>query len=345
MINYRKIILNPQEKLIKSMKILQKYHCKIVLVCDQNYKLLGIISDGDIRRYLLAGGSLNDQSYKVMNKKPFKLNSKNDKKKNKNILKKNNILCAPVINQDNQVIDFLFSSIQKIEKIKNPVVIMAGGEGKRLRPLTKNIPKPLIKMGSKTILEIIIENLKDYGFTNFIFSVNYLKNKIIDHFGDGSRFDINLKYIKEKEYLGTAGSLSLLKPKPKIATIVLNADIITNIDFLKLLNFHLKHKGIATMAVREFTTDLPYGVINEKNGLIEKINEKPKISNLINAGIYILNPEFFELIPNNKYSDMTTMFNKAIENKKKTYFFPFYESWFEVGREDDLKRIKKIFNE
>ena len=345
MINFKKIILKPEEKLINSMKILQKYQCKLVLVCDLNLRLVGIISDGDIRRHLLDGGSLDDQVSKAMNSKPFTLNFKKNKKDNLAILKDNGIICAPILNKNKQVVDFLFLDEIYDKKISNSVIIMAGGKGRRLLPLTKKIPKPLIKMGEQTILEMMINNLKKFGFNNFYISVNYLKNKIMDYLGDGSKLDVKIEYINEKTYLGTAGSLSLLSPKPKKSVLVLNGDIITNLDFKKFLNFHLKHKGIATMAVREFITNLPYGVIEEKNGLIKNITEKPTITNFINAGMYILSPKFFDFLEYNKKIDMPDVFRKAIIQKKKTHLYSFYNSWFEVGRLEDLERAKKIFDE
>lgn len=343
--NLKEIILNPYKKLLNSMQILQKYRCKIVMVCDESNKLLGIISDGDVRRYLLSGGTLEDQSHKAMNKNPFILESKNNKKTNLKILKDNNFICAPIVNKKNQVVDFLFPDFLHIKRVLNPVVIMAGGQGKRLQPLTNAIPKPLIRIGKETILEMIIKNLSNFGYEHFFISVNYLKKQIIDHLGDGSKLNVNLQYLQEKKYLGTAGSLSLLKPKPSLPTLVINSDIITNIDFDKFLKFHIKNKGIATMAVREFITNLPYGVIDEENGIIKDIKEKPHLTNFINAGIYILNPEFFDLIPSNEYSDMTDIFKKAIKKKKNTYYFQFYDSWFEIGRQDDLERVRKVFNE
>ena len=243
------------------------------------------------------------------------------------------------------MVDFLYLDEIQEKKISNSVIIMAGGKGTRLLPLTKKIPKPMIKVGEHTILEMMINNLRNFGFKNFYISVNYLKNKIIDRFGDGSKLDIKIKYIKEKSYMGTAGSLSLLKPVPTKPVLVLNGDIITSLNFKKFLKFHHDHDGIATMAVREFITNLPYGVIEEKKGLLKNITEKPSITNYINAGMYILSPKFLELLDHNEKLDMPNLFRKAIEQKKKAYLYSFYNSWFEVGRLEDLERAKKIFDE
>ena len=293
----------------------------------------------------MSGGSLEDESKKAMNTSPITLDFKKDRDDSLNVLKNNNIICAPVLNKAKHVVDLLFLDSYQNKKILNPVIIMAGGKGKRLYPITKKIPKPLIKMGNQTILEIIINNLKNSGFVNFYISVNYLKKKIIDYFGDGEKFNVNIKYLKERKYLGTAGALSLIRPKPDKPVLVLNGDIITNLDFKKFIEFHSKHDGIGTMAVREFITNLPYGVVDEKKGIIVDIKEKPRITNYINAGMYVLSPEFLDFISYNKHADMPDIFKKVIKKDRKTYLFSFYNSWFEVGRAEDLEKVQKIFNE
>ena len=227
----------------------------------------------------------------------------------------------------------------KIKKKHNKIIIMAGGRGMRLRPLTKDIPKPMLKVGGKPILQNIIEKFKSLGYENIILCVNYKSKIIKEYFGDGKRFGVNIDYVHEKVRMGTAGALSLLKKKPTEPFFVVNGDLLTNLDFEKMLDFHNFNKSKATMCVSEYNIESPYGEVRLNNENILSIEEKPTYKMFINAGIYILDPICIKLIPK-KFFDMPSLFNSLIKKNLKTISFPLGEYWLDIGRFNDYKKAK-----
>ncbi len=220
-------------------------------------------------------------------------------------------------------------------------VIMAGGKGIRLRPLTSNCPKPMVKVAGKPIIERLISRLKKYKVTNIYISINYLGKKIEDHFGDGSKFGVKLKYIKERKFLHTGGSLALIKDKIDQPLIVLNGDLVTNIDFKHFLAFHKKGKYAATIGVKSFTQEVPFGVIYKKRNLLAKLVEKPKTEHFINAGIYVLEPRTLRLIPRNTVFPITDLFIKLLKKNARIGIYNMKEDWIDVGRIDELKKAEE----
>ena len=225
----------------------------------------------------------------------------------------------------------------KFKDKSNQVVIMAGGRGMRLRPLTKNIPKPMLKVGNKPILQTIVEKFRESGYTNFVICVNYKSKIIKDHFGDGKKFGVKIDYIHEKTRMGTAGALSLFKKKPTEPFFVINGDLLTNLDFEKLLDFHQDHNSTATMCITEYNIESPYGEVKLDKENIISIEEKPKHRFFVNAGVYVLDPKCTNLIPK-KFFDMTSLFKKIIISKHKTISFPIGEFWLDIGRFNDFKK-------
>lgn len=228
-----------------------------------------------------------------------------------------------------------------IQPKPNRAVIMAGGKGIRLRPLTKICPKPMVKVAGKPILERIILRFLDHGISKIYISVNYLGKMIEDYFEDGSHFGCEIKYLKEKKYLHTGGSLSLLKEKLEHPLIVMNGDLVTRIDFDHFLNFHQKGKYVATMGVRPYNFEIPFGVVLKKKNRMTSLQEKPTASILINAGIYVLNPEVMKLIPKNRVFPLTDLFEKLIAQKKKIGVYEMQEDWIDVGRLDELEKARR----
>jgi NDP-sugar pyrophosphorylase family protein len=226
---------------------------------------------------------------------------------------------------------------------------MAGGLGTRLRPLTDDIPKPLLKVGNKPILETIIRNFAEHGFVNITISLNYKGDMIKDYFGDGSDFGVNIDYVEENKRLGTAGALSLLKENPHEPFFVMNGDLLTDVNFSHLLDFHSFGNSTATMCVREYEYQVPYGVIQTKDSDITSIVEKPIQKFFVNAGIYVLSPSVFNDIPENEFFDMPTLFNILIEKQKKVSSFPIHEYWLDIGRMSDFEQAQseyfRIFSE
>jgi dTDP-glucose pyrophosphorylase len=311
---------------------------RIALVIENNL-LLGTITDGDIRSALLDGLTLDDSIESLYNRNPIVCyeNEDNELIIEKAIKKK--IYQIPIVNRKNEIV-----GIEDINELlrpkikKNTVIIMAGGMGTRLRPLTENTPKPMLKVGTKPILHTIIENFKKYGFLKFILCVNYKSDVIVNYFGDGSAFGIELEYVYEEERMGTAGALSLLNKHPKEAFFVMNGDLLTNINFEHLLDFHSKHHSIATMGVREYEYEIPYGVVNVEKDAIKSIVEKPRQNYYVNAGIYVLTPKIFDYIPKNQFFDMPSLFNLLIEENNRCSSYLIEDYWLDIGRIGDYEK-------
>jgi dTDP-glucose pyrophosphorylase len=338
------ILVKPNFSIKQTLQIIDKGAKRIAIVIDDNNKVIGTISDGDIRRGILKGYSLQDSIKDIYFKNPTLAK---DSDTNESIIKKaieKKIYQIPIVNQQHQIVDLVdLATLLKNKKRNNKVILMAGGLGSRLRPLTNNIPKPLLKIGDKPILETIINNFKNSGFENFIISVNYKKELIQDYFEDGSKFGVNISYLDEDKRLGTAGALSLLKQYPKEPFFVMNGDLLTNIDFSKMLDFHIQNHSIATMGVIEQEYQIPYGVIQLDEAKIINITEKPKYKYFINGGIYLLNSECLQFIPKNQFFDMPTLFEVLIKKNKNILSFPIHEYWLDIGRMEEYKKAQKEY--
>jgi len=314
---------------------------KIAVVVDSDTKLVGILTDGDIRRGLLNGLSLDSTIDSIIQKNPVVCNINESKEDilDKSIGKK--IYHIPVVDDNNIVIGIEdIDTILEDKSKSNKVVLMVGGLGSRLRPLTEHTPKPMLKVGNKPILETIIKNFKKYGFRDIILSVNYKAQLLKDYFGDGSSFGVNIEYVYEDKRMGTAGALSLMRDKLDELFFVMNGDLLTNVNFEHLLNFHLQNNTCATMAVREYEYQVPFGVVNQQDGEIISIVEKPKHYYYVNAGIYLLDPEVLSLIPDDKFYDMPTLFDDLIKNDKKPISFPVHEYWLDIGQINQLEQAR-----
>ena len=335
--------------------VIDKLNKNLIKTCFvlKNKKLIGSVTDGDIRRSILKNISKKTPIKEIMNKKPMKINNsdKNFINKLSKYVAKKKIYIFPVVNKNNQYLGFIdydrkYINVSSISN-RYDVVIMAGGFGKRLRPLTKNKPKPLVELDTQPILEKIIEQFKNQGFWNFHISVNHMANQIIDYFGDGEKWGVKIQYLKEKEKLGTAGALSLLSKKANCPIIVMNADLLTSVKFKHFVDFHFEQDSFASMAVREYEFNVPFGVLNLEQENITNIQEKPSQKFFVNAGIYVLSPQVLDILEPGKHIDMTQLFSKLIEMKKKVVAFPIREYWLDIGQPKDLERaqtdVKKHF--
>ena len=338
------ILLSENDSIKKALEIIDRGALKIALIVDNNKKLLGTVTDGDIRRGLLKGVSLEDQVSLVMHKNPFvaKMSESRDLILKKALEKK--IYQIPIVDENGIVIGIeVIEELIKPKEKNNKVILMVGGLGTRLRPLTEKVPKPLLKVGDKPILETIIENFKKYGFVNFILTINYKGEMIKDYFKDGSKFGVNIEYVEEKKRMGTAGSLSLLKERPKEPFFVMNGDLLTTLNYEHFLDYHISNNSIATMAVKEYEIQVPFGVVNLEDNRIVSIEEKPIHKFFVNAGIYVLSPECLDYIPKDEYFDMPSLFKKLIEDNKKTVSFPIREYWMDIGRLEEYERANREY--
>ena len=311
---------------------------KIILVINQNSILVGTLTDGDIRRGLLKGIDLDQKIEKIMNKNFFSIKDTDNYKSAFIKFNKKGIKQLPIVDKEGRII-FLLIDDNELDKssFENSIVIMAGGLGKRLRPYTNNLPKPMLKLNGKPMLEIILENCIESGFSNFYFSVNYLKEIIIDHFDNGSKWGVNISYLEENKALGTAGSLSLLPKDIKSPVLVLNGDVLTKFDPKMLLDFHQKNDAFATISVRDYLMEIPYGVVEIEGKKVYNLVEKPIYSKKVNAGFYALNPEILDFIKINEKIDMPDIIRKIISLNKKIVACPIHEYWIDVGRPETLE--------
>ena len=344
MTNIENIKISTSFTIRRALKVISRGGIKIAIVVDKKGKLLGTLSDGDIRRGFLKGLTINSSIKSIFYKSPLTAKVTDNKKKLLKIAISKQIYQIPVVDKNGKAVSIhILEDLFKIKNKFNKIVIMAGGKGMRLRPLTENVPKPMLKVGNKPILQIILEKFKKSGFDDFILCVNYKSKLIKDHFGDGKHFGVNIEYINEKKRMGTAGALSLFKKKPLEPFFVVNGDLLTNLDYEKMLDFHNDHRSIATMCVAEYNIESPYGEVILNNENITSIEEKPTHKVFVNAGIYILDPKCIDLIPKQFY-DMPSLFKKLITKKNKIISFPLGEYWLDIGRLNDFKKANFEYN-
>lgn len=311
----------------------------ILFVYDKNKKIIGSITDGDIRRYIIKNSDLNVSIDRVCNKN-FSFIYENTNYSDFSSFKEKKIKILPVLDKKHRFINII--ELDKVNSILPlECVIMAGGKGKRLSPLTDNKPKPMLKIGDEPILENNINRLISYGIKKIYISVNYLADQIQNYFGDGSSKNIEIIYIKEEKFLGTAGSLSLIKKINTSNFILMNADIFSNINFALMLKQHLKLKSIMTIASTNYNIDVPYAILEEKNKQVLKLSEKPSYNYYSNAGIYILNKSLLKTIPKNKFFDITDLISILLKEKKKIYHFPILGYWIDIGTPDDFYKAQE----
>ena len=313
---------------------------QIALVVDAG-KLVGTVTDGDIRRGLLRGLGLQLPVTEVMNKSPQTASVDDDARAVMTAAIARSIHAVPVVDASSHLVGLLTDEdLLHAAEISTPVVLMAGGKGVRLYPLTKDVPKPMLKIGEMPILEIIIRKLHAQGFRNIYISVNYLADVIREHIKDGAWLGVNVTYLEESQPLGTAGALSQLAGSLGEPFLVMNSDLLTNADLAQLVKFHKKHDAKATLGVREYTFQVPYGVVNINDHVVESISEKPVHRSMVSAGIYVLDPWALNLIPAGEYCDMPTLLDSVREEGEKVVAFPIHESWLDIGRHDDLNEAR-----
>ena len=317
---------------------------QIAIVVDENDSLVGTVTDGDIRRGLLNGLDLNSNINLIVHKSPSIANVGDTKESILKIALAKKLHKIPLIDELGKLV-----GIEDIEDIIKPVsktnkvILMVGGLGTRLRPLTKDTPKPMLKVGDKPILQTIVEKFAEYGFVNITMCVNFNAGIIKDYFGDGKEFGVNIDYILEQKRMGTAGALSLLKERPNEPFFVMNGDLLTNVNFEHIFNYHTLNKATATMCVREYDYEVPYGVVKMNDNKIVEISEKPVQKFFVSAGIYMLSPEILDLIPQNEFYDMPTLFEKAISKGKNVISFPIHEYWIDIGRLEEYQKANEEY--
>lgn len=343
---WKKTLLPASSSILDAVKVINESSMKTAVVVDESMRLLGIVTDGDIRRALLDGKSLEGMISTVLNRNPTVAFEATPKAQRLKLMQASQLISLPILSADRRVIGLdLLSTIMVQEKRKNPVFLMAGGFGTRLKPLTDSCPKPLLQVGGKPILEFIVEAFAENGFQNLFISVHYLPGKIQDHFNDGSKWGVNITYLNEEKPLGTAGALGQLPPlDADLPLIMMNADLLTSVNFESLLDFHKSSQAIATVGVRQYDFQVPYGVLSHTRGDVLEIVEKPIHQFFVNAGIYVLEPEIYKSVPKETYLDMPTLLNGAIAKSNRVTMFPIHEYWLDIGKKNDFEKAQAEYD-
>lgn len=339
--NWENILIGPEQSIKDALLIIDHEALRVALVVDRSKHLLGVVTDGDIRRGLLSGLSLDTPVKNIMNTSPITVSMNEAKQVLIDTMESHNILFLPVIDNGKVVgLETLHDAMAKTQH-DNPIFIMAGGFGTRLRPLTDNCPKPMLHIGDKPILETVILSFINSGFVNFYISTHFMPEQIEAHFGDGSKWGVSISYVYEGSPLGTGGALGLLpRDIPELPIIMMNADVLTKVNFERLLEFHNDNNAHATMCVREYDYQIPYGVINGEGNKIISMVEKPTQRFFINAGIYVISQELARSVSRNYVIDMPTLLELCIERGENVLMFPIHEYWLDIGRMDDFERAQ-----
>lgn len=343
--NWESTLIGPQTTLETAISIIDRSALRIAIVVDENRRLLGTLTDGDVRRALLRHLPLGVAVSEVMCAMPTVARQDWNRERILAVMEGKQLLQLPVVSDEGHVVglETLHGLLDK-RLVNNPVFLMAGGFGTRLYPLTQDCPKPLLKVGDKPILELILERFISAGFHRFFISTHYLPEMVRDYFGDGKRWGVSIRYTHEETPLGTGGALGLL-PHDEInePMLMMNGDLLTTLNYRELLDFHNEHKGIATMCVREYEYQVPYGVIQSEGHLIRSMVEKPVQKFFVNAGVYVLSPELVKSVSAGTKVDMPTLLERAIEANRDVTMFPVHEYWLDIGRMEDFKRAQVEF--
>ncbi len=337
-----KCLINENSNIKDVISAIEAGGLRIALIINSDNKFIGTICDGDIRRGLLKGFTLESPITKIINKNSIKASPDSSKKSISRMMEENGISQIPILSFENELVGLEISDdlLPKSSQLINPnyALLMAGGRGVRLKPITNDLPKPLIPINGKPILEIILEQCIDSGIRNFYISVHYLAEKIINYFGDGSKWNVNINYIREDKPLGTAGALNLLPEEFKDPIILINGDVLTKTKFQEVLKYHYINSADLTICAREYVLESPYGVIEVDGIKFNSIIEKPTFRQLVNAGIYVINPSVIKLVKTNSFLDMPELLSICKKDKGKIIVYPVHEYWLDIGKPEALEK-------
>jgi dTDP-glucose pyrophosphorylase len=335
---WRQAIVPATGTLHHAIKNLNETALQIALVVAPDGAFVGTITDGDVRRGLLRGLTLTDPMDSVIKREAMVAPPEMSRDTVLKLMQSNHINALPIVDEKRALIGLhLLTELLAPSQRNNIMIVMAGGQGKRLRPYTENCPKPLLPVSGKPMLEHIVERACSEGFHRFVISVHYLGHMIKEHFGDGGKWGAEITYLDEDQPLGTAGALGLLHPRPTAPFIVTNGDVLTDIHYSELLNFHMRSDAAATMAVRLHEWQHPFGVVFTKGIEITGFEEKPISRTHINAGIYALDPRALDHLKPGEHCDMPTLFARLKDGAARTIVYPMHEAWVDFGRPDDFE--------
>lgn len=340
---WEKTLLRPDATFRDALKSIDATGSGIALVVDDDRRLLGALSDGDVRRALIRGAGLEDLARPAANARPICADATQDPATMLATLRAHSLRQLPILDGGGRVLglatveDFLNIPVRT-----NPVVIMAGGKGERLAELTRDTPKPMLTVGSRPILDTIVGNLAGQGFRNFWLAVNYKAEQIEGHFGDGSSLGLDIRYLRETKPLGTCGALSLM-PRPEEPFVVTNGDVLAKADYSHLLDSHLQSDAQATVVVRDYQMQVPFGVVNADGAQVTHIEEKPTQSYTISAGVYVLSPEAMDIVPADAFYDMPTLVTDMIARGLRVRLQRAEGYWMDIGHPPDYAQANADF--
>jgi dTDP-glucose pyrophosphorylase/predicted transcriptional regulator len=334
-------MISPMASISEAIAVLDRAGTGALALCDEDRVLHGMLTDGDIRRAILQGTAMTDACRTIASQKPVVAHRSTTPAEALLLMNEHDINHLPVVDSANRAVGFLLRKDLVPEMSVNlSAVIMAGGYGKRLLPLTERVPKPMLPVGDRPLLELTIEQLRRSGIRDVNLTTHYLSDSIKNHFGDGDRFGVRLNYTKENNPMGTAGGLRQMK-RPSGPFVVINGDILTGLSFQEMLDYHRKHGAVMTVGVRKYDMQVPFGVVECEDMRITSVREKPSLSFFINAGTYLLEPSACDYIPEEKTFDMTDLIQKLLEAGHRVVSFPIMEYWLDVGRHEDYQKAQE----
>lgn len=346
--NAKKMTITNHHSIRQAMECINQYAKGIVLVVDDEYLLLGTITDGDIRRAILSGITLNTPVSEILKlkargnySKPITAHFRTPKRDILDLMQKHAVRQVPLVDEEGRLISLVtFDQLLPEQVPSLQAVIMAGGFGTRLRPLTEDLPKPMLPIGDRPLLELIIERLRKAGIHHLNITTHYKPEKITEYFGDGREFGVKLNYVSEDTPLGTAGALGLIET-PQEPLLVINGDILTQVNFRAMLAYHRESEADLTVAARQYEVRVPYGVLECEGNKVRQVREKPVYNYFVNAGIYLLQPDVSHYIPNGERFDMTDLIETLISDGRTVVTFPITEYWLDIGQHADYEQAQE----
>lgn len=341
---WKKTLIAPDTPIVKVIDVIDQAQLQIALVVDKNLRMLGTVTDGDIRRAILRDISLDEPVSQIMNPKPYYIFHDQPRQFAAAVMKNFKVRQVPVVDQNFCVVDLeIADELLTPPHRLNRVIIMAGGLGRRLHPLTESCPKPLLKIGGKPLLETILEGLAEQGFRHFYLSVNYKAEMIMDYFGNGSAWGVNINYLQESKRLGTVGALGLIKDRPYEPLLLVNGDVMTKVNYGQLLNFHRNNHADITICIKQLQSQIPYGVVTFDKNRLRQIEEKPVQQFFINAGIYVLNSNVMDYVTEDVRMDMPDLLRLLLNSQREIAVFPIREYWIDIGRLEEYEKANNEF--
>ncbi len=345
--DFRSVLVPPTATIQETIRVMDAGAMAVALVVDTGGHLLGTVTDGDVRRGLLRGLRLEDRVEQVMHPNPITARQGSPREDVLRVMRQREIEHIPIVDESGTVVglELLGDLIGRPREKENWVVVLAGGLGTRLRPLTERTPKPLLKVGDRAVLEVLIEQVASYGFRNFLVAVNYQAEMVERYLGNGDGLGVNIRYLREPFPLGTVGAARLAQAELTRPFLVVNGDLLTKVNFEHLLEFHEIQKFDITIGAKEYEVRIPYGVVRLSNGEICALDEKPQETHLVNAGIYALDPTVVALIPEARLYDMTDLIQAALSANRRVGCFPIHEYWLDIGAPKDYEQARRAYRE